>query len=339
MKALPGKEFCAAERPRVVHLADFSRPDVPAAKGSWNIKANSHHGGYFTLYRPMNKTPLRLDEGEHAAHALRFIGRFTWLRAAELGRLLYPGRQHSRKYAEKNLRKLLELRFVVARPLPGKDAGTAYVLATRGAQFLNDWNAGAVAYQYRSGTDWGSTSGGVWTPPRSWRHDLMATGVLACLREARDWGVFPEPMLRHSVPSAEKHPDGLLVVGQRAIWLEVENARKSGRNIEQLVRALARASLRRPYTAFTEVLGDLAPVSLGMVAINADARDERGRRLNHLTRIESTLRKQTFNPGTKVPLIVAWVALRGIGVDSVRLEERVFDADTGHFTARVTSVG
>lgn len=279
----------------------------------------------------MNKTPLRLDEGEHAAHALRFIGRFTWLRATELGRLLYPGRPHSRKYAEKNLRKLLELRLVVARPLPGRDAGTAYVLATRGAQFLNDWNAGAVGYTYRSGTDWGSTADGIWSPPRSWRHDLMATGVLACLREERDWRVFPEPMLRHYVPSAEKHPDGLLVAGQRAIWLEVENARKSGHNIDELVRALARASLRRPCSSFETVLGHLVPVTLGMVAINAEARDERGRRLNHLTRVESALRKQTFSPGTKLPLLVAWVTLKGVGVDAVRLEERVFDADAGHF--------
>lgn len=277
----------------------------------------------------MNKTPLRLDEGEHAAHALRFIGRFTWLRATELGRLLYPGSEHSRKYAEKNLRKLLTLRLVVARQLPGRDAGTAYVLAWRGAQFLNDWNAGAVT-AYRAGTDWGSTADGIWSPPRSWRHDLMAAGVLACLREERNWGVFPEPMLRHHVPSAEKHPDGLLVAGQRAIWLEVENARKSGRNIDQLVRALARASLRRPCSSFEAVLGHLVPVSLGMVAINAEARDERGRRLNHLTRVESALRKQTFNPGTKVPLLVAWLTLRGVGVDTVRLEQRVFDADAGH---------
>jgi hypothetical protein len=279
----------------------------------------------------MNKTPLRLDEGEHAAHALRFIGRFTWLRPAELGRLLYPGRLHSRKYAERNVRKLLELRMVVARRLPGRDAGTAYVLAQRGAQFLNDWNAGAVDYTYRAMTDWGSTSDGIWSPPRSWRHDLMATGVLACLREERQWGVFPEPMLRHRVPSAEKHPDGLLVADQRAIWLEVENARKSGRNIDQLVRALARASMRRPYSSFESILGHLVPISLGLVAINADARDERGRRLNHLTRIESALRKQPLSAGTKVPLLVAYVSLRGVGVDAVRLEEKVFDADAGHF--------
>ena len=331
MKALPGKEVCAANRPRVRHLADFRRPGIPAAAGGWNTEANIRYGGGFALYPPMNKTPLRLDEGEHAAHALRFIGRFTWLRATELGRLLYPGRPHSRKYAEKNLRKLLELRLVVARPLPGRDAGTAYVLATRGAQFLNDWNAGAVGYTYRSGTDWGGTADGIWSPPRSWRHDLMATGVLACLREERDWGVFPEPMLRHYVPSAEKHPDGLVVAGQRAIWLEVENARKSGRNIDQLVNALARASLRRPCSSFDAVLGHLVPVSLGMVAINAEARDERGRRLNHLTRVESALRKQTFSPGTKLPLLVAWVTLKGVGVDTVKLAERVFDADVGHF--------
>lgn len=280
----------------------------------------------------MNKTPLRLDEGEHAAHALRLIGRYTWLRATELGRLLYPGQLHSRKYAEKNLRKLLAMRYVVARRLPGKDAGTAFVLATRGAQFLNDWNAGQ-GYAYRAGTDWGSAADGVWEPPRSWRHDLIATGVLACLKE-RGSDVFPEPMLRHSVPNAEKHPDGLVVGNQAAAWLEVENARKSGRNIDQLVRALVRASLRRPYSSFQSVAG-VGAVSIvsGMVAINADARDERGRRLSHITRIESALRKIPMSPGTRITILVAWVTLRGVGVSQVRLEDKTFDFDAGRFLA------
>lgn len=337
VKALTGKEDGAAGRPRSRHPTDVSRTGIPVATGGWNTDASILASACFELYARMNKTPPRLDEGEHAAHALRLIGRFTWLRATELGRLLHPGQRHSRKYAEKHLRKLLALRMVVARRLPGAGAGTAFVLATRGAQFLNDWNAGQVGYEYRAGTDWGSSTNGIWEPPRSWRHDLIATGVLACLRERLEWGVFPEPMLRHWVPQAEKHPDGLLVVGnQVSIWLEVENARKSGRNIEQLVRALARASLRRPCSSFHEVLGGV-PIARGMVAINAEARDERGRRLNHLTRVESALSKQTFSRHTQFTLLVAWVTLRGVGVDEVRIEERVFDADTGRFLQAVTN--
>lgn len=282
-------------------------------------------------------TPLpRLDQGEHAALALRFIGRFVWLRAAELGRLLHPGRPHARKYAEKHLRKLLELRLVVARPLPGRDAGTAYVLSTRGAQYLNDWNAGQLAYTYRAGTDWGTSSGGRWEPPRSWRHDLLSTGVLACLRE-RGWSAWPEPQLRHRVPLAAKHPDGLLRFdvpdgSQKGVWLEVENARKSGRNIEQLARAVLRAALGRPVYAFPEMLAD-TPIRHGMVAIDPNARDERGRRLDHLKRLQSALRKVPMVDGTEALVHVAWLTFRGVGVESISLEVFAFRWPEGRFVS------
>lgn len=279
-------------------------------------------------------TPLRLDEGEHAAHALRFIGRFTWLRPQELGKLLHPGKPHSRKYAERHLRKLLALRYVVARKLPGQDAGTAFVLATRGAQFLNDWNAGTGDMTYRAGTDWGTTASGVWEPPRSWRHDLIATGVLACLRERMGWGVFPEPMLRHVVPVAEKHPDGLVVAEMRgtklSLWLEVENARKSGRDIDLLARALMRAGIGLPHSGFDGFTSG-APIRAGMVAIDPAARDERGRRLDHLLRVEHAMAKVPLVAGARVQLFVAFVSFRGVGVDAVRLERRVFSRDLGGF--------
>jgi hypothetical protein len=304
--------------------------------------AHTRHRCRFCLYTVMTTTAQRLDEGEHAAHALRFIGRFTWLRAAELGKLLYPGSVHSRKYAERNLRKLLGLRMIVARQLPGRDAGTAYLLATRGAQFLNDWNAGTITYKYRVGYDWGITKDGVWEPPRSWRHDLMATGVLACLRERKEWGVFPETMLRAGYPKgAAKFPDGLLVAGtgehRAGIWLEVENARKSGRNIDTLARALALASIRRPMATFRDVTGELT-IARGMVAINADACDERGHRLSHITRVESALRKVPMMPGTRLTLLVAWVKFRGIGVDSVLVEEKTFSIDKGYFVTVTNGV-
>lgn len=290
--------------------------------------------GWFRAIRCMTKTispkPLRLDEGERAAQALRLIGRFTWLRAAELGKLLYPSKAHARKYAEVHLRKLLMLRYVVARPLPGRDAGTAYVLATRGAQFLNDWNAGQGDYTYTAGTDWGTTTAGSWEPPRSWRHDLIATGVLACIRERMGWGVYPEPMLRNVVPHAEKHPDGLIVAGKVSVWLEVENARKSGRNIDNMVRALMRAGLRRPVSSFPGFTA-AAPIASGMVALDPEARDERGRRLDHLRRVEHAMAKVPLERGARVQLFVAFVSFRGVGVDAVRLERRIFDGDTGHF--------
>ncbi|OSZ44448.1 hypothetical protein BVZ31_17425 [Alcaligenes faecalis] len=268
----------------------------------------------------MNTRNLRLDQGEHAAQALLRINQFTWLHATELGRLLHPGQQHSRKYAEAHLRKLSQLRLVIARQLPGAGAGRAYVLSSRGASQLNDWNGGPG---YSTGKDWGSTKDGVWLPPASWRHDLIATGVLSLLAE-RNLDVYPESYLRRIKPDASKHPDGLIANREKgfSMWLEVENARKSGRNIDKLVEALAKASRANPITTF-DIVQD-APVKLGLVAIDADARDERGFRLNHLHRIESTLRKTGLVK--PLPLAITWVTMKGVGVGSIRIEQKVYEA-------------
>ncbi|MBF6618279.1 MAG: hypothetical protein ITG07_16320 [Candidimonas sp.] len=273
------------------------------------------------LYASMTTKNPRLDMGEHAARALLHINQFGWLRATELGRLLHPCQPHSRKYAEAHLRKLNELRLVIPRQLPGASAGKAYVLSSRGASQLNDWR-GEQAYS--TGKDWGSTASGIWLPPASWRHDLIATGVLALLAES-GLDVYPESYLRRIEPDARKHPDGLVADRENgfSMWLEVENARKSGRNIEQLVEAVALASRKTPITAF-DVVQDV-PIKMGLVAINAEARDERGYRLNHLHRIASALRKRRL--AKPLPLYVAWLTMRGVGVHSLVLEEKLYDPD------------
>ncbi|WP_143243280.1 hypothetical protein [Alcaligenes faecalis] len=136
--------------------------------------------------------------------------------------------------------------------------------------------------------------------------------------------VYPESYLRRIKPDASKHPDGLIANREKgfSMWLEVENARKSGRNIDKLVEALAKASRANPITTF-DIVQD-APVKLGLVAIDADARDERGFRLNHLHRIESTLRKTGLVK--PLPLAITWVTMKGVGVGSIRIEQKVYEA-------------
>jgi hypothetical protein len=84
--------------------------------------------------------PLRLDAGERAAGALSHIAEWGWLRSIELGYLMF-GRDNDvrkntddgRKYAHRLIQKLLGLKLLIARPLPGANAGMAYVLSNRGA--------------------------------------------------------------------------------------------------------------------------------------------------------------------------------------------------------------
>lgn len=67
-----------------------------------------------------------------------------------------------------------------------------------------------------------------------------------------------------------------------------------------------------------------APIKLGHVAIDPDARDERGFRLNHLHRIESTLRR--IGLAKPLSLAIAWIKMKGVGVDSIRLEQKRYEA-------------
>jgi len=271
------------------------------------------------------KTLPRLDAGEHAASALPLIGRFVWLRATELGRLMYPCDAHARKYAEKHLRKLLALGMVIARSLPGRSAGMAYVLGQRGVQFLRD-EMGLDGFH--SGKHWGTKKPGIWIAPNTWQHDLIATGVMAWFREHQPLVqiIYPEHVLRHWLPDARKHPDGLIVMDDATApftyWLEVENSRKSGRNLDALVTAVIKASRGTPVTDYD--FTQHAPVKRGLVAIKeiAYSRDDRGYRLDHLARIESTIRKRRLI--APVDLTIAWVTMRGVGVGNVRLETKTY---------------
>lgn len=247
--------------------------------------------------------------------------------------MLHPGRSTNRKDAERYLRKLLALQLVVARPLPGYRPGKAYVLSERGARWMNDW---ANEQRYRAGTDWGTLRDGFWAPPDSWKHDLMAVGVLSYLGERNGFEVQCEHELRMQADDAPKHPDGLITDTTSnekrspfTYWLEVENTRKTGANMQKMVEALGFASRGKPVVYYDSV--QHAPVKMGMVAINANAVDERGYKLNHLKRIEAALQNRRGGFASPIVIVVAWMTLDSIqvGVDAVKLQPMIFDPATG----------
>lgn len=262
----------------------------------------------------------RLDAGENAAEALRLVGYFGWLRASELGRLLYPKNEHGRKYAETHLRKLLELRYVLARPLPGKDAGRAYVLTQRGANWLNDQ---AEAKTYVPGTRWGESGGGSWTPPASWRHDLMAVGTLVVLRE-QGWKVIPESVIRRTMGETEKLPDGIAYTTgdkPKCIWIEVESQRKSGKNLEHMIRTVASILRGKAPAAYPGI----PAFNQAVIAVPLGAKDERGHRINHIERIKN--KAESLGVSSSLTLIFFELKVRGIGVDSMSVKTLRIEAN------------
>lgn len=284
-----------------------------------------------------SQIPPRLDASEHAATALHFIARFSWLRAIELGRFVYPNDKHGRKYAEKLLRKLVQLRYVLPRKLPGVGAGTGYVVAARGAAWLNanvvgsnERNAHLEEDDYfRDGTNWGRTSkDGVWSPPLSWEHDLLTVGVLSFFHEKGAVDVVSERELLRMVPNVKdnKHADGLAITkdphGQlQTVWLEVERSRKSGENLDAMLKAIVSAQRGKPVTDYP----GLPPVKHGMIAVPQACLDERGYSLNHQQRILNRLAKVGVKSDTHINFVL--MELKHVTVESIRFATIVAKAN------------
>lgn len=270
----------------------------------------------------LSPAPLRLDCGEHAATALYLIARFGWLRARELGLLIYPKNIHSRKYAEKLLRKLVKLRYVLGRKLPGFNSGTAFVIASRGADWLN-YHTENGEEPYKDGTDWGRIEKGTgWYPPASWIHDLIANSVLALSYEMGAEEVIPELQLRKMSPNATKHADGLIITRDKngekqSIWLEVERTRKTGKNADWTIEAVLKAERSKPVTEYPNV----PPVRHGVIAIPNESIDERGYKINHKERIMNKVKK--INLASPITIRFFIMEMNGINVDKFILDETV----------------
>jgi hypothetical protein len=209
---------------------------------------------------------------------LRFLDDFGWLRTVELGGLLWPRNKSSRQQADRLARRWIDLNLVLVRKLPD-GAGRSLVLSAAGVRRLAEFDVTA-----QSGKDIGQVQAGKWTPPQTWRHDLLAVGVLVELHK-NGYTVYPEHQIRRLAGRLVKIPDGLAYLGQEVVWLEAENSRKSGPELRQLAEALGRVArgLAEP------VLG-LKPTRV-MVAFVPGIKDENGHNLSHQSRVRNALAK------------------------------------------------
>lgn len=210
---------------------------------------------------------------------LEWIYRFVWLRSLELGRLMWPDDTYARTRTDRVIRGWRARGLVIERQLPN-GAGRAITLAEAGARLLRD----EKNIDVRSGKDWGETKDGKWVPKHSWQHDLIAAGVLTLLYE-KDYDILPEPMLHRENPGLQKFPDGLVYKDDLVVWLEIEQARKTGPHMQNLATAL--------YAAATGQAPQISGkrVTTALLTYVEGANDERGYRLDHHHRVIKALRK------------------------------------------------
>ena len=161
--------------------------------------------------------------------------------------------------------------------------------------------------------DIGTLTEGRWLPPTTWRHDLKAAGVLVRLHAA-GWTIYPErEVLAKTEPGLKKMLDGLAKKGDRALWIEVENARKSGPHLAKLAR-----------TALQVVRGD-GPTLLGQIkprevlfAYDPAAQDENGYQIAHKANILGELGK---NAAREANFWFAALEMAGAGVAGYKTEQ------------------
>ena len=244
-------------------------------------------------------------------NGLTHIRDFRWIRPQELALLMWPKnkRETAINFAESLARKWRAKGYVIARKLP-EHAGTALTLSAKGAEFLG---GGA-----KTGKDWGNTAaGGIWTPPKTWEHDLIAHGVLTWFAHGGAFEVTPEHKIRQQM-RLEKYPDGLLIHKEtgNGYVLEVENTRKTGQSHRDLVEAVVRASAG--YN-----LNDVRIVGAAL-AFEPRQLDERGYAVDHEERLKKSIAK-VIKQNTTVGF--AQISMRGFGVGSVAWEWKIVAPD------------
>lgn len=246
---------------------------------------------------------------------LNWIWDFGFLRPQELGNLLWPKSTHSTKNAERIARKWLADGLILRRTLP-KHAGTVLVLSKAGAEFLSH----EFGIDAKSGKDIGEMTAGVWSPPKTWRHDILAAGVLALMR--RDGHtIYPEQKLRRENPN-KLVPDGIALKIKDgtpyAVWLEIESARKTGKRMDTMCKSLIAAA------SGTSVKLSGITCTQAAVAYNPAQTDERDYSLDHHQRVVNALRKFARSD---FPVHFLELKKTGVGVASYTLKTGLIEAD------------
>lgn len=242
---------------------------------------------------------------------LNWLWKFGWLRSVELGRLLWPGNSHSNIYACNLTKKWRNKGYVIERVLP-ENAGSAYVLAAAGVEFLAGFGISA-----KTGKDWGETFDNKWIAPKWWRHDLLSTGVLALMHE-RGWQIITEKQLRRENPYVQKLPDGLAIQQGQVVWLEIESHRKTGKAMDDMATALIKVAKGKAPT----LSGYKAHFPI--VAYSPGARDERGHKLSHQVRVVSGLKRHAEND---VLIVFLELEMVGAGVSKFNRRNETIEAD------------
>ena len=197
---------------------------------------------------------------------LILIGRFGWLRIQEIGLFFWPDIDKDKfdnelensiqahfncrmsvnryQYAQNLVKKLISKNQVLTQKLP-EHAGTAVVLTEKGAKIARKY----FKYIRRARVTVNEEKTFTWTPPKSWKHDLLSHGLCSLILSHGKYGLenatfrtdhelrISDVEGNHLLMQHVRYPDLMIEInykGERVMWgIEIEKSRKHGerRNI------------------------------------------------------------------------------------------------------------
>jgi hypothetical protein len=203
-------------------------------------------------YREIKET-THVKKRLNDSTGLTAIAKFGWLRAREVGNVLWPSNSSRNVAGARIVRRWLQEKLVLQRQLPD-GFGPAYLLSKRGAEFVKHETSYGDQNDVTSGKKIGDhieRVGGTWRPTWSWRHDLLSNGFLTL---AMGFGaeVVSEVELRRQFPNQKKIFDGLYRTDGSECWFAVETERAG--KFSKSARALADSVVETQISGV--VLGD-----------------------------------------------------------------------------------
>ena len=180
---------------------------------------------------------------------LTSIHRFGWIRQRELGHILWPASKSSHVMGAQLCRRWVNRGMVLERRLE-LNHGNAFILSKLGADWLlanagvnatSDTKSGYFTEQ-KEPKPGAKPKAKIWSPCVTFRHDLLAASFLT-QRIGAGRRVITELEIQRATPNRPgKRPDGLLRTEDgKWLWVEVENAKKSGEDLRLLANAMIAA--------------------------------------------------------------------------------------------------
>lgn len=163
--------------------------------------------------------------------AIRIIARFGWIRAYEMSLFLFPdvgmNPDSRRTMGRRIVSRLKELDYVVGVLLFG--GSEALYLTKAGAGFARElWEDGALD-----------------APPkflaRDWQHDCYVAQMLYSATIGNLGRLVTERQIIQYEPSGTRRPDGLIMLYDSWVLVEVEHSRKSGVHMRNQAQRIASA--------------------------------------------------------------------------------------------------